>query len=115
MLDWTEPCEPGGEEWHRRLDVALADPSPRIWWWLSFADPSRPTGSHFLGLAIVSAPNIIFAADEARLWGCNPGGQVAAWELHSIPRPEFVYRLWTGDEARRIADLPPEGLFIPDT
>lgn len=28
------------------------------WWWLSFADDTRPEGDHFLGVAIVLAPGV---------------------------------------------------------
>ncbi len=28
------------------------------WWWLSFADDTRPEGDHFLGVAIVLAPAV---------------------------------------------------------
>lgn len=101
------PIEPGSEEWHRRLKSFLDDPAPPQWWWLSFADPSLPKGSHLLGLAIVPAPNAVAAAAVAHALGCNPGGEVAA--LPAVPegwtpRPEYVCRLMPPEEARAFAE-----------
>lgn len=72
-------------------------------WWLSFCDPNRPTGSQFLGVAIVEQPegsNVGVAAMAAGLLGCNPGGEVLGypWSECEVPA-KFVGRLLTKDEA----------------
>lgn len=43
-------------------------------WWLSFCDPTLPTGSQFLGVAIVEAKDFIAAVSTAHLLGINPKG-----------------------------------------
>jgi hypothetical protein len=48
-----------------------------VWYWLSFADASRPKGEQFLGAAIVG-PSLSFieAIRLAHTLSCNPGGEV---------------------------------------
>ena len=67
---------------YRKLKAVL-DPSPKVWWWLSFCDPEKPEGSQFLGVAIVEGSNVYTASLEARSLGCNPGGEVLG-----LPYPE---------------------------
>ena len=50
-------------------------------WWLSFADPERPEGQQFLGVAVVEAPEFLMATLMARMHGCNPGGEVQGYEV----------------------------------
>jgi hypothetical protein len=59
-------------------------------WWLSFADPDKPPGQAFLGVAIVHAytDSVVAAAAKAHDLGCNPGGEVVGYwieEPDSIP------------------------------
>jgi len=73
--------------------------------WLSFSDPDRPAGQRFLGVCIVDVTVEMAAeafAQVTRRWphrqadgaewlaaairqahqlGCNPGGDVASWEV----------------------------------
>ena len=68
---------------------------PIRWWWLSFADPKRPAGEQFLGVAIVQGLDVVTAALVAHRLGINPGGQVAGIPLDDdrIPGPEYRERL----------------------
>jgi hypothetical protein len=50
-------------------------------WWLSFVDPHRPEGTRFLGVALVEAETMADALRRAWRSGCNPGGEVEAYEL----------------------------------
>jgi hypothetical protein len=47
-------------------------------WWLSFADPGRPSGTQFLGVAVVQAPTFSAAIVRSHRIGANPGGEVAS-------------------------------------
>lgn len=71
-------------------------------WWLSFADPKRPRGLQFLGVAIVEADEFIPAVERAIKDGINPGGDVKGARVPEfLPRPpsNYVGRLLTRDEA----------------
>lgn len=48
--------------------------------WLSFADPERPTGTQFLGACMVEADSPIAAVKTAHALGINPGGEVMILE-----------------------------------
>ena len=79
--------------------------------WLSFADPSRPKGSHFIGACVVAAEDFASAMAEANRLGCNPGGQAmgvgVGYEPHDLA---CVGRLFLGkdgvDELARLLDGP---------
>lgn len=49
--------------------------------WLSFADPKRPAGEQFLGVALVEADDMTEALRVAWRTRCNPGGEVNGYEL----------------------------------
>jgi hypothetical protein len=72
--------------------------------WLSFCDPDRPVGEHFLGVALVEVEDeeiadarlevaqrfpharpgaeiVLAATRKAHLLGCNPGGEVLSAEM----------------------------------
>jgi hypothetical protein len=51
------------------------------YWWLSFSDNERPSGSRFLGACIVTGTDLKDAIATAHLNHCNPGGEVLG---HSI-------------------------------
>lgn len=105
------PIKRGSPEWYQRLADLLADQSESVWWWLSFADPARPTGDQFLGVAIVAAPNIVTATHIAGRLGINPGGEVAAWVIPDahIARVEgYTYRLLSHDDLEAAALEPVE-------
>jgi hypothetical protein len=75
-------------------------------WWLSFADPQRPHGSQFLGVAVVRAPGFVTATVIARQLGINPGGEVRGFALpDDAPVTEAdMNRLLSHDEARAIGE-----------
>lgn len=117
-VDFTAdgPCEPGSDEWHRRLALFLADDAEPQWWWLSFVDTDQPYteegdypgGPRWLGISIVEAPNIVAAGMAAGLLGCNPGGEVSGYPAVPpgwCPKPEFVGRLFAGDEGRSLGKM----------
>lgn len=45
-------------------------------WWLSFADPHKPKGEQFLGVAIVQAASMKLAVSRTWELQINPGGEV---------------------------------------
>jgi hypothetical protein len=83
----------------RELAEALEALGAR-WWYLSFADPHRPTGEQWLGGCVVAGIDIGQAVRTAAALSCNPGGEVAALE---VPR-EFVDRLPDEHVGRLITD-----------
>lgn len=68
------------------------------WFWLSYADPERPQGEQFLGIAIVEGVNMRHATIVASLQGLNPGGECRLWQLPG-ELVGFTGRLLTVDEA----------------
>jgi hypothetical protein len=79
--------------------------------WLSFADPSRPKGSHFIGACVVVGEDFASAMAEANRLGCNPGGEVMGVDVGYEPHdPSCVGRLFLGkegaDELARLLDGP---------
>ena len=50
-------------------------------WWLSFCDPAKPSGEQFLGVALVEADDLPSATRRAWREGCNPGGEIAGFDL----------------------------------
>lgn len=70
-------------------------------WWLSFCDRSKPDGSQFLGACIVLGKGIVDAAAVARMYGCNPGGEVVGIRLPTPMDAEYLGRLLTDDELDR--------------
>jgi hypothetical protein len=74
-------------------------PGPDSWWWLSFADGSRPKGHQFIGVVIVQGDSLGWAVLRAHQLGINPGGEVQAVPLtRKVPSTEWRERLLTFDE-----------------
>ena len=74
----------------------MADAIP--WFWLSFADPKRPTGQQFLGVAIVEGWTIQEAVTRSHLIGVNPGDceiSFAQIPEEHLPPEEFRHVLMT--------------------
>lgn len=67
------------------------------WLWLSFRDVDTNTN---LGVAIVEGGGVVEAALNARLRGCNPGGEVLAYPLDPdhLPPEELRNRLLSAEE-----------------
>jgi len=95
------------DEWNAQHICKREEPKT---FWLSFCDPTRPTGEQFLGVCIVDVTQE--DADEALLdvvlnfpcaqegahWigaasrkahreGCNPGGEMASMDITGVPSP----------------------------
>lgn len=73
------------------------------WWWLSFADPDLPKGKQFLGVCVVDADDVADALKTAHAAGCNPGGEVQAFDVtEAAEDPAFKrlpkYRLLSREE-----------------
>lgn len=51
------------------------------WWWLSFADSTRPEGQQFLGGCIVQGLGVATAALNAHMLMINPGGGVLGYPI----------------------------------
>lgn len=49
--------------------------------WLSFADPGKPKGAQFLGVAVLSADSFADAISRAHALRINPGGEVQGFEI----------------------------------
>ena len=86
-----------GAKRRRRMEQLMleAEGYPDRWFWLSFADPSRPRGSQFLGVSIVKARTYFEATMRAHALGINPGGEVLGYdykELWGAPEPPEVHR-----------------------
>jgi len=81
------------------------------WWWLSFADPGRPDGQRFLGVAIVEGYGVGSASRRAHELGVNPGGEVRGEQLSgdAIPPSEYRNRLLSR------SDLEDAGLIDKQT
>ncbi len=47
------------------------------YWYLSFADPERETGTQYLGACIVRAHSYLEAVEVTHVLGINPGGAVS--------------------------------------
>lgn len=78
-----------------------------IWFWLSFADATKPSGQQFLGVAIVQALGTASALAASHARGCNPGGEVVTQECPiawGSPPPGSANRILTDvAELERIA------------
>lgn len=79
--------------------VDTRHPGPGRWWWLSFADPARPKGAQFQGVAIVRGEDLRAAIKEAWRLKINPGGEVMGTPLvQLVPAAEWRERLLTREE-----------------
>ena len=75
------------------------------WFYLSFADGSKPKGQQWLGACIVKANTAQLATLEAHLLGINPGGSVAISVPERLPSMEWRNRLiTTHDELREMGE-----------
>ena len=79
--------------------------------WLSFADPSRPYGSHFIGACVVVGEDFESAMAEANRLGCNPGGEVmgdkVGYEPHDLACVGWLFLGKPGvEELARLLDGP---------
>lgn len=108
----------------RQLYAEATTPGPLTWWWLSFADATRPKGQQNLGVAIVKAT---CSADAMRVsWrtGCNPGGEVMsvrvpegkgdppiAWQHKLVSGRaaiDVVNQEWFGEKVSTLGELEDE-------
>lgn len=88
-------CPP--DRWYR-YDPAQMQHARLTWWWLSFADPKKPDGNQFLGVACVEAFDFISACVEAWRLGINPGGEVAGCPLPEPPEEALRNQLASESE-----------------
>lgn len=58
------------------LNDAVENDFELQYWWLSFADSSRPTGQQFLGVTVVKACGMALAVMRSHSLKINPGGEV---------------------------------------
>jgi len=86
----------------------MAITKKKPWWWLSFADGTKPTGSQWLGGAYVQGDDIVEATRIAHFLGINPGGEVQGAELpESIQLPdEAINRLLSKTDMERLEMEP---------
>lgn len=70
------------------------------WWWLSFTNPTRAEGDHFLGTAIVYGAGLAGAVRQAWHRNINPGGEVLGTPLKElVPTEEWRNRLLTRQQS----------------
>jgi hypothetical protein len=79
------------------------EPKRERWFYMSFADPSLPKGSQFLGGCYVHADTLQDAIVLTHTLGINPGGEVRVDEVPSDALEENVpakdrHRLLTREE-----------------
>lgn len=75
--------------------LLLDQERPTSWWWLSYADPTKPPGEQFVGCAVVDAPRVdgddrlqvTAVLMRATALDCNPGAEVEV--SGPIPRHEL--------------------------
>lgn len=72
--------------------MAQEQDNPPTLWWMSFCDPEKPKGQQFLGVCIVEAPGFMHAHQKAWALGINPGGEIQATQVESVP-VEYLDRL----------------------
>lgn len=77
------------------------------WFWMSFADPKRPKGQQFLGVAIVEADEFLHAVSISHRLGINPGGEIAGYVLPQPPPAGMQHRLLTKAEAEAYVEDDP--------
>lgn len=79
----------------------LIRPFPSLWW-MSFADPTKPRGSQFLGVVILEVPVGVMPIQHSWDEKLNPGGEIAFAEIEgehqATYRKEFRNRLLSRDE-----------------
>lgn len=74
--------------------------------WMSFCDPTLPTGEQFLGATIVEAEDSKAALRKSWRLGINPGGEVMFVELLGtaemlpIQVQKYLHNLVSRDEAK---------------
>jgi len=90
-------------------------------YYLSFADPTRPKGTQWLGCAYVEADSLPHATlHKSHEYGCNPGGEIMSIELpiDAPVKPEYRNRLLNEAELRESGDsrelCDPDGNEIPE-
>ena len=88
----------------RVIEAVAAEEGPTEWWWLSFCDPTLPTGSQFLGVAVVQGRGMASAMVAATFLGINPGGEITGIEIppEHVPDPVFRERLLSRTEAESL-------------
>jgi hypothetical protein len=76
-------------------------------WWLSFVDPDRQEGDRFLGGCVVRARGLVDASRAAWTAGCNPGGEMAGYEMprehRDMIKPADIGKLMNREECERFA------------
>jgi hypothetical protein len=75
-------------------------------WWLSFCDDKRPTGSQFLGAAIIPGLDMTDAVVSAHALGVNPGGEVVGMAIdrerfQRVPK-RYLHRLLSREECEAL-------------
>lgn len=99
---FSHPVFKTREEFDKRMFEVIAEEDEWGWYYLSFADDSRPKGERWLGCCFVQARGVVSAAATASMFECNPGGEIACWgplDLPDGPREGYAYRLLTKEEA----------------
>lgn len=76
------------------------------WFYMSFADPTRPEGQQWLGGLFLEASDQKDATRRAWAIGENPGGQIVFWTCERLPLEEYRGRLLNKDELRRAFGKP---------
>lgn len=94
-----------GEDWVLRADGCEGFEEKKMGlWYLSFVKAPEDV---FLGACVVNGTDPTSAAKEASRLGCNPGGEVAAFDVTEFPNPFPVGKLMSKVDIERIDGEPP--------
>lgn len=71
-----------------------------MWFYMSFADNTRPKGKKWLGAVIIDGSDITDAIRHSWQIGTNPGGEVVFLECEHLPPEEYRRRLLNKQDLR---------------
>jgi len=69
-------------KFEERLKEEAANPEACLW--MSFCDPTKPSGEQFIGVVVTYAKGMIHAIDKLNRLDINPGGDVAMYETNPL-------------------------------
>ena len=93
-------------EREKRIKDALKaeEENDEHFWWLSFADGTKPKGTQNLGVVITKAKGMAHAIAKSHELGLNPGGgiQACTFSHKLIEGKDCCDKLLTRDDLRRL-------------
>jgi hypothetical protein len=104
----------GTPEWRKNMAELMKEEmeQPEVFWWLSFCDPDKPTGSQFIGVIVVKAHGLTDALTKCNAMMINPGGEVKGFEIPDTEEtrkrlvPEVLNKLITREDMVKLGWEP---------